>query len=101
MRIRWGKWEFDPSIKVLRHDDAKYYEVDLEDMETSAAMLDWIFQLHGKTWCARHDIGDLVEALRDLLHPQGTLCSFGTEHGPKDFDICFKAAEVWRRMDIR
>ncbi len=73
---RWGQWGFDSKRLCLVFKDG-LYEVNLEDMNTSAQMLDWIFQVSNKTWADRKDIGDLVQALEDLLHPQGNLCSGG------------------------
>jgi hypothetical protein len=53
-------------------------------MDTSAAMLDWIFQVSNKRWCTAEDSGDLLEALRDIFSPQGRLCSgaCGSGGGP-------------------
>jgi hypothetical protein len=88
---RWGKWEFDAKRLCLVFDGAGGYEVDLEEMTTSAQMLDWIFQVSNKAWAERKDVGDLIQALEDLLHPQGTLCSggiggqSGKEFNPTDY----------------
>jgi hypothetical protein len=73
---RWGGWEFDRRWLVLRHVDG-YYEVDLERCRTPAQVLDWIAQIQGKRWGTTAVVGDLVEALCDLLNPQATLCSGG------------------------
>ena len=53
-------------------------------MSSSAQVLDWIFQMAGKSWVASQDLGDLVHALEDLIDPQANLCSFGTD---KQFDV--------------
>jgi|SRR6185369_8654607 hypothetical protein len=77
---RWGNWEFDAERLVLVYSQEgrrERYEIDLESMTTSAEMLDLIFQMHIKTWIDRKDIGDLVQALDDLFHPETTLCSGG------------------------
>jgi hypothetical protein len=74
---RWGKWELDAKRLVLVFDG--HYEIDLEMIISSAGMLDWIYQINGKTWAERKDIGDLVQAFEDLFHPQGTLCSMGID----------------------
>lgn len=87
MQTRWGKWKFNEHTKVLNHFDAPTYDVDLESMRTSAEMLDWIFQLHGKCWVTHQDMGDLIDALWYLFSPQSTLCSDGQEQGPKDFVV--------------
>ena len=77
---RWGNWEYDAKNFVLEYvenDGSHGYQVGLDDMTTSAQMLDWIFQVCVKTWVTQKDKGDLIDALQDLLHPQGTLCSGG------------------------
>jgi hypothetical protein len=77
---RWGHWEFDAERLVLMYEHGRHeYEVDLEDMTTSAGMLDWIFQVNTKGWASREEIGDLVQALDDLLRPQANLCSGGMD----------------------
>ncbi|MGI8514051.1 MAG: hypothetical protein ACR2NT_02735 [Acidimicrobiia bacterium] len=58
--------------------DDNRYEVDLERCLTSAQVLDWICQVAGKTWADDQTLAGLVRAIDDILHPQGTLCSFGT-----------------------
>ncbi len=63
---------------VLTHT-SENYEIDLEDCGSSAQMLDWIFQICSKAWATPQDLGDLVQALNDLLRPQATICSFGTD----------------------
>jgi hypothetical protein len=51
----WGNWRFKKSTNelVFKRD---YYSVDLDDCKTSAAVLDWIFQLHGKAWITDADV---------------------------------------------
>jgi len=75
---QWGKWKFDAERLALVFGNGEY-EVDLENMNSSAQMLDWIFQISNKSWATRKDVGDLVQALQDLLSPQGNLCSMGAE----------------------
>ena len=57
-------------------------EIDLEKIKTSASMLDWIFQLHAKTWTPDESMADLLMFFYVLFHPQSTLCSMGNERGP-------------------
>ena len=56
---------------------AVLYEIDLEKITDSAAMLDWIFQICNKTWATNEIVGCLVAAFGDLFEPQRYLCSFG------------------------
>jgi hypothetical protein len=52
------------------------YEIDLVRCLTSAQVTDWIFQITGKAWADDRTLAGLIRALDDILHPQGTLCSF-------------------------
>ena len=72
---RWGSWRLVPENLTLEHDSTYY--VDLEDMRTSAEVLDWIFQVRDKPWAAAEVLSDLLRALCDILDPQANLCSFG------------------------
>jgi hypothetical protein len=73
--LKWGLWTYDPATVTIEHD--KEYQVDLERCRTSAETLDWIFQLHNRTWTRPEDVGYLVMAMHALLRPQATLCSMG------------------------
>lgn len=73
---RWGSWRLVPGNLTLENDNTYY--VDLEDMRTSAEILDWIFQVRDKPWATPEVMADLLRALRDILDPQATLCSFGS-----------------------
>lgn len=64
------------------------YEIDLERVRDSAAMLDWIFQIRGKSWATSRVMRDLIEAFDDLFKPQANLCSNGCNkviQNPKAF----------------
>ena len=74
----WGNWRFDAKTLILKNVQYNY-QIDLEECDTSANMLDSIFQLCGKTWMTPDDLGHLVQALDDVLRPQANLCSFGTD----------------------
>jgi hypothetical protein len=74
-------WKFDPQRLTLVYDD---YEIDLETCTTSAAVLDWIMQVAGKTFATDHVLAALVRDLFWILAPQATLCSTGIEKGPID-----------------
>jgi len=82
-RTQWGNWHLKKSnwTLVYRHDGSTFYEIDLEGISTCGAMLDWIFQLAGnKTWMSTEDSADLIDAFRDIFHPQRNLCSFGSNN---------------------
>jgi hypothetical protein len=99
---RWGRWTFDaerfclvcdanPSVRGSgseRYVAFLGYEADLERLRTSAAVLDFIFQIHGSIRGMNNGIRDFVNAIDDLLHPQSALCSHGASkviENPKQF----------------
>lgn len=81
----FGGWFLDREALclVLRDEQGReLYDVDLERCRTSAAVLDWICQVAGKTWADDRILSGLVRALDHYLHPQECLCSGGIEGGP-------------------
>jgi hypothetical protein len=77
--MRWGNWVFDPKRLTLSHAiegcDVDY-EIDLEEIHSSAAILDWIFQILQKPWADPGTMHDLLRAFEDILEPQANYCSF-------------------------
>lgn len=71
-RTNFGAWTFDPTSCIVTHD---LYEVDVEQMATSAETLDWIMQVSAKSWATAEIAGDLVEAIQHLLHLQSNMCA--------------------------
>lgn len=84
-------WTLDAERYVLEFDG---YEVDLEEMRTSAEALDWIFQVAGKSWASDKVLAGLIFAIEGLLHPQETLCSGGASKS-------LTQAEIRARVDER
>lgn len=80
-----GPWAFDAeSMTIDLGPDGIYYWIDLERCQTSAEVLDIIMQVAGKSWATDEVLAHLVRMIDTLLHPQGSLCSFGQEKGPYD-----------------
>ena len=82
---RRAGWQYDPArltLDFLDQHGRLRYDVDLEDMTTSAACLDWICQVAAKAWCSDEALGQLVRLINQRLRPQQVLCSFGVERGP-------------------
>lgn len=80
----WGPWVYQKENLTLQfapRDGHWSYEIDLEQCVSSAQILDKIFQLRTKRedLVSAEDIGHLVAALDDLLHPQANVCSFGQD----------------------
>ena len=72
---KWGPWRFEDNLVLVNGED---YEIDLEQINSSAKMLDWIFQINGKgreEFC----VTSLVQAFRDIFKPQSNCCSFGAD----------------------
>ena len=70
-------WKLDPRRYTLTHR-AHDYPVQIDQITTSAQMLDLIFQIHTKAWdTERHYEVELLEDLQLIFVPQGSLCSFG------------------------
>lgn len=81
-QFRWGKWSFKDNLTLV-HDDATYYEVDLERISTWEA-LDWIIQIGYKVWVTKEDLADFVYALDDIFTVQRQL----NQKDPKElYDI--------------
>lgn len=81
--MRWGNWTFDPELNTLdlTVNGQHYYQLDLDKFTTSAALLDMIFQVAGKTWADASTVRDMLTALGETVDPQATLCSWGKERG--------------------
>lgn len=108
---RWGSWTLDTKRLCLvfeaepvwrEAEPSRYraylghYEIDLERIGSSATVLDWIFQIRGKTWATPTVLRDLINALHDILDPQANLCS-GAIGGCKGMTIA-RPGEFIRRQ---
>lgn len=69
-RDQWGKWVFKSNLTLLWDG---WYEIDLEQINSTAQLCDWIFH------CWHRDGSDLIEAFRDIFHPCANCCSYGVE----------------------
>jgi hypothetical protein len=83
-RKTWGNWKLDTNdwyLIYIRDNDEQHirYEIDLLEIRTSAAILDWIFQVCGKQWISLRDQADLIEAFRGIFDPQANVCSWRTD----------------------
>jgi len=105
IKSEWGPWRLHSENLTLSFEPNGYY-FDLEKGQSSAVLLDWIFQLSGKVWCTPEVMEEYLLALRDLFEPQANLCSFGTDSKiipDKDFfdkNLSVRA-ELKRRMRTR
>lgn len=51
-----------------------HYEIDIETCRSCAPLLDWIFQVLGKSWYTGKTIHDLLLYIEEEIDPQATLC---------------------------
>jgi hypothetical protein len=93
---KWGDWTFDSERLCLVFRAAPQprgegsdvtvgvplytgffgtYEIDLERVRDSAALLDWIFQIQKKLWASARVVKDLLNAFDSIFDPQANLCS--------------------------
>jgi hypothetical protein len=76
--MRWGDWLLNPGKLTLTHEGVSGgYEIDLERINSAAQILDWIFQVQGKSWADATAVHDLLRAFEDVLDPQANYCSGG------------------------
>ena len=89
----WGQWRYNKASLTLDYVDYEpgkqgeiAYQVDFERCGTADDILDWILQLSAKNWIRAEDIGDLVQAFRELAGGglQGKIIGGGS--GGKSFD---------------
>ena len=73
---QWGGWSLQTDNWTLVYR-GEGYSIDLEDCNTSAELLDWIFQIEGKSWTTPQVLSDLLHAFSDIFDPQANLCSGG------------------------
>ena len=80
-KIRWGNWFLDSDSMTLDYHfpdvDGAIYDVNIGECDDSAKLLDWIFQVIGKSWANEKVIYDLLSAIDEILMPQAHLCSCG------------------------
>lgn len=74
--MNFGKWVYDRSAFTLWHE-REAYDILLDEITNSGQMLDWIFQVHAKSWATKKDVWHLLQAFDHIFRPQETLCSFG------------------------
>jgi len=99
--MKWGRWTFDTeslSLITKTNNSGKLYYIPLTKCNSSAEILDWIGKLHEKKWTSNKDIGDLVEALNDLINFQINFCGSETENNNGNEDYSKKIIE--RRLRV-
>ena len=80
MKNGWGKWYLDtenPAL-VFQFENVEY-DIPLDKCNTSAQILDWIYQIYHKSWAKPYDVYNLLRAFNDIADIQHFVCSFGIE----------------------
>lgn len=92
---RWGDWRFNAHSLTLEYapNDCWRSEIDLEQLQTPALLADALFQKSAKNMFTSADLGNLMLAIQDLIHPQANLCSWGRS---KQFN-----ATAWLREHLK
>jgi len=75
--MKWGNWMFDSNNLALIHADG--YTIHLNEVDSSAEILDWIFQIQQKSWADASTMHDLLSAFDAVLRPQAHYCSEGKD----------------------
>jgi len=76
----WGSWYLDtenPAL-VFQFENIEY-DIPLEKCNTSAQILDWVYQIYNKSWAKPNDVYNLLRAFNDIADVQHFFCSFGIE----------------------
>ncbi len=78
---RIGNWTYQDSNLTLQYNSSEngWYEIDLERCNSSAEILDWIFQVNKKGYSAK-DMKDLLDMFEKILRPQKNFCSWGVDN---------------------
>lgn len=96
--MRFGEWMFDRRLLTLTNA-CEGYEIDLTEINSSAEMLDWIFQILDKMWADATTMHDLLLALDAVLGVQANHCSLGVERNPSGEALARGFAERLERHD--
>jgi hypothetical protein len=77
----FGVWRFSAIDLTLQHKKHGLYSIELKQINTTAQMLDWIFQINQKNMEIYGDsaVKDLIKAFFYIFRPQANCCSYGLE----------------------
>lgn len=71
-KVGWGKWKYKPTTYELVLDNGLYI-VDLERLNSNAAILNMIAQLNHKRF-KTDAVADFIDAIDDIFYLQGNCC---------------------------
>jgi hypothetical protein len=76
----WGNWKLDTnSLELVFQFENIEYPIPLDRCNNSSQILDWIYQIHAKSWSKAKDMYDLLSAFNDIVQVQEQICSFGND----------------------
>ena len=84
--MQWGSWKFYADSRELVHSGSAY-RIPVDEIHSSAALVDWIFQIQAKEWATPSMMYDLLAAFHDILHPQANYCSGENDLRPDAEDL--------------
>ena len=85
MRHGWGDWSLDiKNMALVYIFENIEYDIPLDRCNSSAQILDWIYQVYGKSWANPKVVCDLLKAFNDIAPVQQTFCSFGVERAKRE-----------------
>lgn len=88
---KWGDWILiGQNLTLVYTGPPAKYEIDLEIINSSSEMLDWIMQIAAKRWATPVIVGDLVKALNEIFLPQKSLCPGGVSREINARDLLLK-----------
>ena len=82
-KAKWGEWVFHTDNLTIRHA-SRGHEIDLEQINSTAKMLDWIFHYQGRLGPS---VADLIAAFAEIFRPCANCCSFGREKAFSGSDL--------------
>lgn len=71
----WGEWHYDHENKCLEIDPITGignkrwkapYSIDIEELDSSEAIMGWLLHLSGKRWCGPETLGNFFRAVYEL-----------------------------------
>jgi hypothetical protein len=82
---RWGVWKFNARNLTLEWVGGYGYYIDLEEIDSSCEMLDWLFHIAEKTDVDESIVGDLVLAFEEIFHARARFCQSKEPFDPAAF----------------
>jgi hypothetical protein len=75
--LSFGRWTLNRATGTL-DCPAVPYQIPLAELNNSAVILDWVFQIEEKSWATPDDVGQLVKAIVDIFGRH--VCGSGVDY---------------------